>query len=161
MAPKKAAAPAPGPQPLAGLLSEFAKPSLSADKQQVFQLTKIAITAQDYLRERLADVIADAGDRPVLLSYSSDGTPLRTHIKTTQKVGDLTIRREGKQTLEYLGQVAFARFLDSTITHRSTCVLVPPTPLTHGKTAPAIYFAGRDLARAPRARGHRSLCINH
>jgi len=130
MAPKKAAT--GSQQTIWELIQEFAKPSVAASSQQVAQAFKLAHILNDFMLQEIAGLVRDAEDRPMMLYYSSDGTPIKTHLKTTKTIGDLTVRREGKETKEYLAQVLFARYVDRSGNAESRCVF-NTTPLTHAR----------------------------
>ena len=70
-------------------------------------------------------------------------------------------RRDGKQTHEYLAQVSFIRYENADGDMVSQCRFAPPLPLTQGKTAIAIFSAGRKFGPTLRQLGHRGIVIQH
>ena len=47
------------------------------------------------LREKAIELVKNAGGRPILFSYGSDGTPLLTRATLTQSVGTQRVVRSG------------------------------------------------------------------
>ena len=117
----------------------FAKPSSSHTSTHSGQVPKLCSFLYDSLNSGALQLVADAGVRPWLFYYNCDGTPIRTHLNATAHVVCLTIRREGKQTKEYIAQVCFLRFADSATRTSSKCIFTPPLPLAEGKSAAAQF----------------------
>ena len=72
-----------------------------------------------------------------------------------------TVRREGKQTIEYLAQVGFTQMVDSHDRARSVCNISPPLPLTKTKTCPAIFAVEQGSWKSLREMGHRGIAVEH
>ena len=87
------------------LVQTLAKPSSAHDSTQRDQLHQMAVFLSEYLRSECKSMVQQAGSRPMMVYYSCDGTPIRTQVRHTAHVGDLTIRRSGKKTTEFLAQV--------------------------------------------------------
>eukprot|EP00974_Lingulodinium_polyedra_P129519 11210324-Lingulodinium_polyedra.AAC.1 len=70
----------------------------------------------------------------MLVTYSSDGTPLRTKARFVVEVsGYGKVRRPGGATKEYLVQQRFIRYMDTVGTLHAKVVLRGPRQLTEGK----------------------------
>lgn len=124
-------------------------------------MTRLAVVAQQVLDGQISAVIERAGGMPVLMAYSSDGTPMSVHQKHSAKLGKRTVKREGKGSKEFLAQVLFVRFLDARGKSISACHIPAPVPLTHDKTAAAIYSAAFPQLRLLRQRGHDGIAVQH
>ena len=151
----------PAADEITDLIRTLAKPSSSHTSTQRSQVPKLCSFLYDSLYAGALQLVADAGVRPTLAYYSCDGTPIRTHLKAKAHVGCLTIRREGKQTQEYLAQVCFLRYADTATRTNSKCIFAPPLPMTEGKSAQAQFQAGLQVSVNLRARGHRGIVLQH
>ena len=71
------------------------------------------------------------------------------------------VKREARETSEFLVQVGFARRLDPSGKAVTSCILRDPVPLVHGKAAWSLFSCGRDFFRTARQQGHRGISIAH
>ena len=123
-------------------------------------LQKLCEAVKAYMVSKAARLVSKAGTMPVLVSYASDGTPLRVRQRMALSVGaGSTSAAKGKATEEYLVQVAFLRYIDIHGQSHSTVVMREPLALTNGKTAMALCVAGRGLVPYARAQGHVGVLI--
>ena len=109
------------------------------------------------------EVIAQAKGRPIVLSYSSDGTPIQTQRRVRRQLRgkQRATERMGYETEEYLVQQAFVRFIDMQGIPHTAAVLRDPLPLTHGKSAWAAFAAARDFLPTLTELGHYGVQIQH
>lgn len=116
---------------------------------------------KSYMQKQARRFVHDVAGAPLLLHYSSDGTPLNTVYRFQAKVKDKTEARAGRATQEYLVQCAFLRRLGSDGVARSMVVLRDSLPLTCGKGGWALFGAARAFLPTLREMEHRGLCIHH
>ena len=115
-----------------------------------------------FLSIKARQLVAAAGGAPVLISYSSDGTPVSTKKRATAKSSsNLVVSTQGRGTDEYLVQHAFVRYIDAGGQHHSTVVLKDPLPLTNGKSAWALYACAVNFMETARAMGHLGVSVVH
>ena len=145
-------------------VSYFAQVHQSSTVQEKRELWRLCEAGKAYLQSRARDVILGANDMPVLVHYSSDGTPISTKYRTKAKRLSLTgrsVQRHGRETSEFLVQIGFVRRIDSSGKPVSACVLRDPVPLAHGKGAWALFSCGREFFPTARQQGHRGISIAH
>ena len=140
-------------------MKQWAKASASFSGQEGIKIQSTAIFLFRYLKGRVAQLVAECPEQPMLYCYSSDGTPLRTHVRVPLQVGPLKMRREGKQTKEFLAQVAFLRVIDAAGAQLSQALFAPPLPLVHSKTAEAIFACGQQFQTSLRSYGHLGIAV--
>ena len=95
----------------------------------------LAEAMKELLKQKRLALISAAEGGPVLVSFSSDGTPLRAKARVTAKVGGTSVRRSGSQTSEYLVQLAMYRTITMSGDVMSCAYLQEPEPLSKGKAA--------------------------
>ena len=79
MAPKKGLR--KGHRIVLSMIADLARPSLSLDNKQTVDVAKLAIAMQEFLDEEALALVQQAGEQPIMQYYSSDGTPIKTHLK--------------------------------------------------------------------------------
>ena len=147
------------------LLRRFAKVSLHLDSREMATVQQVAEVVKSYMRARLGSFVADSLGSPVLLSYSSDGTPCSTkrHIVIRDDKTGQKSQRSGRHTDEYLVQNAFVRRVDEFGDAHTIMVMRDPVPLTNGKSGWAMFAVGLDhnpsLREAGHWSGHSPLCV--
>lgn len=151
---------------MAGVVEEmcrrFAKASL-VDKEGRRNIGMLCELLKSFLRRKALELIETAGGRPILLSYSSDGTPLTTRERLRLRLNGTAapVVRVGGSSQEYLIQQVFVRRLDVDGNSRTEVVLREPLPFTSGKAAWAVFAAGRDFFPTLRSAGHGGIAIQH
>jgi hypothetical protein len=144
------------------LMKRFGQVSSMASDQDVRLMARYCEMCKHLLRERVADLVAEADGAPLLRHYRSDGTPVSTkHRYAVQLRQGSKVKREGKATDEYLVQHAFFRYIDAGSRARTTVMLRDPMPLTHGKGAVACLSAGLAFLVHPRQLGHVGIVVSH
>ena len=111
---------------------------------------QVAIGCQEHTKHLAAQLIKEAAGKPILRSYSSDGTPMKTAIAHKFKLGMHKIHRVGMKSLEYLLRVP-----------HDACHLAPPIPLTNGKHFDTQFASGLDFGPSLREVGHPGYSIEH
>lgn len=107
------------------------------------------------------DHFRKAADRPLLLSYSGDGTPVQTKVNFSFGSGESMVRRSGYSTKEYYVHNCFAMFKDEARQPQVRVLLRDPVPMTDGKTASAAAAIGMDFLPDPRDHGHVGPVVRH
>jgi hypothetical protein len=72
-----------------------------------------------------------------------------------------TVKRQGGATLEYLVQHGLLRTYDANGVAQTAVVLRDPLPLTHGKTAWAVFAAGIAFVPTLRQLDHAGIAVQH
>ena len=65
---------------------------------------KLAEALKDCLEENFRRLVEGHADVPLLFTYESDGTPIRTRIRHSVRLGKAVIQRSGRQAIDYLIQ---------------------------------------------------------
>ena len=127
-------------------IKRFSRPSLSVTAAEIPQVHKLAVICDKFMEQRVQALVQGCGNRPLLRSYSSDGTPIKTQYKMRKTTDKVKVTRAGKAVKEYLIQVAFFREAPA-LGGRPTSVVrfKPPLAMTHGKTASAQFAAGLEF----------------
>lgn len=125
----------------------------TSDMQAVARLCECS---KAFLRQRALNVLQKHKSDPVLLSYSSDGTPLKTQETFTQSVGSLSVKRRGGSSHEYLIQ----RFFILPWKGEPTIFFRDPHAMSD-KTAWCLLGAAMDFFPTARQAGHTGLCVSH
>ena len=113
------------------------------------------------MRRQRAQLIKDAEGGPVLMSFSSDGTPLSSKVRAKIQLEEKAHHRSGSQCSEYLVQLAAYRAFNMSGDAMSCVFMKEPMPLTNGKTADALFAADTSFAPTLRAMGHTGIAIQH
>lgn len=115
------------------------------------------------LQSLFTDLWSEVGDLPVLVSYSSDATPLR-HVGCGLPASSTltaTKDRKGRMTMEVLVEHVFVRWFDGLGEPHSRVQMREPRPLTWGKSGNALFACAQETVPLPRANGHSGVAISH
>ena len=125
-------------------------------------MTKLLCAASDQSQESVVKLIGEAGDRPLMMSYQSDGTPIvcRHHGKAAIP-GAKMPRRTARTMDELMCQCAWYSYLDAFGSRRSALLLQDPLPTTRGKKSEALMSFALDFLVSPRSVGHTSIIVFH
>ena len=106
--------------------------------------------------------VDEAGRLPILISYSSDGAPVKAvhRVAYTTESGKKT-KHTGAKPFEALVENAFLRFIDAAGEAHTRAVLREPLPLTHGKGGDAVFAVARASCPLARDFGHCGIAIGH
>eukprot|EP00974_Lingulodinium_polyedra_P026904 2594497-Lingulodinium_polyedra.AAC.1 len=126
-------------------------------------LERLLESGKAMMRAEGVRFIDEAGHLPLLVSYSSDATPLK---KVAVRRGVHTAAgqpetRQGRQHFEVLVENIFMRYFDASGVCRSAAVLRDPVPLTNGKSGDATWACARDQMLLPRDHGHVGIVVSH
>ena len=127
----------------------------AVSKEERLEVEALREVTKSFLHAKAKGLVSQAGGLPLLLSYSSDCTPLHIRQQCVAKVGQSTVVREGGQTHEFLVQQGFLRFFDVSGARHTGTVLRKPLPLTHGKGAWPVFSAGLAFLPSLRQMGHQ------
>eukprot|EP00974_Lingulodinium_polyedra_P130659 11214688-Lingulodinium_polyedra.AAC.1 len=98
------------------------------------------------LRSQGEDLIRESNNLPLLSSYSSDGTPLKTHRRIPLKsASGPKTRRSGQQPVEVLVQNQYLRCFDGGGAPRSVAVIQDPVPFTRGRSGAALFACAKEM----------------
>ena len=144
------------------LLRRLCRPCTTLEKADQRASSKLVECGKQVLQEKAARLVKVARGKPVLFSYSNDGTPIQTVKRlTATAAGHKPVHRTGKGTDEYLVQQSFYRYIDAQGEVHSALVLTDPMLLLHGKGAAAIFAASQQMAASPNQLGHKGISICH
>lgn len=144
------------------LLARWARPGVSLSDMEVRRAARLCEATKAFLEGRAHELIQKAKGSPVLVSYSSDGTPLSSRRRASAEwQKGQSVVRSGRGTDEFLVQHCFYRFLDHSGEAQTAVVLRDPLPLTKGKTALALFAAGGAFLRCPQSLGHSGIVVAH
>ena len=143
------------------LIRNWSAPSRVAKTEESRICDKLAEVLKHHLKDGARQLVADARGRPILCSYSNDGTPLRATCRktTTGSMGKVT--REGGAGHELLVQRSVYRTRDSTGGWKTWMDMRDPLPLVHGKGADAIFSAAVEFQKTLRQLGHAGIAVQH
>lgn len=106
--------------------------------------------------------IQEAGFCPLLISYSNDGTGLKSKRPLDYKnASGAKERRVGKKFTEVLVQHLFLRYIDAGGEAHSMAIVREPLPLQYGKTGDAIFACSKDLCILGRDKGFQGIVVQH
>ena len=104
-----------------------------ADKEECSRCIEVL---KHYQRAQCIRLIQQSGDLPILVSYSSDGTPVEVATRRTVSIGPHhKQQRHGSDCHEFLVQRQFVRYTDSGGAQQTRVMLSGPVPLMRGKSA--------------------------
>ena len=121
---------------------------------------RLSAVVNDFLSGLARSFVKENVSRPILFSYSSDGTPVKTRVCVSTSFEQGSIRRSGFRGQEFCVQNVFL------LTHRlgqpqMRYLTTNPVLMHHGKGAWNYYQAFRSFCQTPFELGHESICINH
>lgn len=118
---------------------------------------------KDMQQRQVSGFVEEAGQRPLLISYSNDGTQCRSMAKMKTPLPDATAAgaTKGRQTVEVLVQQVFMRYMDASGACKSRVLTREPLHLSKGKSGAAIFSCSKDFIPLLRSKGHTGICVNH
>jgi hypothetical protein len=148
--------------PVHQLLTKWSRVGLNHDMDDIRSLQKLASVIVQFLEHQIIDFVHLAGDRPMLVSYMGDGTPIRTrHFESTPMQDRKSIKHSGKDCDEFYVQALIYAFYNGMGERLQKTLLRDPVPLTHGKDAWALLSMALDIIIHPRTCGHSGLVLFH
>ena len=131
-----------------------------ADKKDSREVDKLAEVLKHFTVAEARQLVADAHGRPIICSYSNDGTPMRTTTRVVSSGSLGKVKRVGGVGHELLVQRALFRTRGSLGDWHTVMQVRDPLPLVHGKGGDAIFSAATEFLKTLRQMGHgESLCI--
>ena len=126
-------------------------------------MERLLVAGKAMLEASVRKHINDAGELPVLVSYSSDGTPIKsTHtVQYNLATTGEKSRKRGHRQDEVLIQQAFVRYFDAAGHCHTKVLLREALPLVHGKGGAANFACTREWCPFPRDEGHSGISISH
>ena len=116
-------------QPFFELVNEVCKTSASlATSSWQRCIMKMAVACQAFLDNNAATHLSDAGAVPILASYSSDGTRVKTHFRKNLTLGPGMHKRQahGEPAYDYLVHRGYFRHIDGLGKPHTSCLLRTP-----------------------------------
>ena len=110
----------------------LARANWTHTKEDVIKGEALAEGLKVLMRKKREDLIEAAEGGLVLMTFSSDGTPLTAKVRSSFQIGDKKHRRSGSQSSEYLVQLACYRTINMLNEVISTAFIKEPLPLTKG-----------------------------
>ena len=132
----------------------LSRPSVVLDKRDVERLARCCEAERTFLRCRFERFLRDRANSPVLMTYSSDVTPLLTVERYAHAHDDECVVRKGRCSHEFLIQRCFAADLDG----GTACLFEKPLCMAK-KTAFAHFAAYRQFCKTPSEYGAHSLNV--
>ena len=91
------------------LVVEYARPSQVFDRTEQATVEKLAVLSADYLDHKARALVKGANNRPMLMSFGSDGTTLLSRKHFSFEVGSHRKRKSVGSGMEYLIQKAYLK----------------------------------------------------
>ncbi|CAK0861146.1 unnamed protein product [Prorocentrum cordatum] len=143
-------------------ITRFAKASHSLNRDEITQVQTVCEVAKEVCRRAVAAVVRDAEHGACLQSCSSDGTPIQVSQRVSARLpSGKVVKRFGRSSHEFLVGVQLVRHVAPSGELRTAAQIRDPVPLTHGKTAPRQFEAGRSQWPTLRQLGHRGAVVQH
>lgn len=149
-------------QPVSQLVATHACVASTLDKTDVRIGHRLCAVIVAFLEASVRQLLQYCCDRPVLVSYGSDGTPLKTRHSISQQLSQhTTIRRSGFSGHELVLQNVFFRSTTVSGEPLVRFLAVPPRPMDDGKTAWHFFQAYSEFMEGLQGTGRRNIWISH
>jgi len=136
-------------------VKQYTAPSKAIRPDDLENLHKAAEIVREFTKQNGARFIERRKDKPILVQYGSDLTPLTHRHRLHEEAEGLSVTKNGKSSNEFLVQRCIITDL-----HGDACtVLEEPLILTR-KTAWSHFCAERQLLKTPRELGHTGLAVS-
>ena len=119
------------------IFQQWSSPTRSSTKSDNHGLHRLTEATKAYLKTKFVASFEEAGGRPLVLSYTADGTPVQTKVTVSQKSASSGQLRSGYGTHEYYVQNCFLLFKDASGCEKVRVLLRDPLPMTRGKALQA------------------------
>ena len=150
--------------PLAAMALDLARVSRGLSAPELDTCMKFCEVVKAHQQHSVAKLITHAHGHPLLCSYTSDATPLRTRVRFMNpggKTATLPLVREGKALHEYLLERSFFKKLDKDGVAVPQVIITEPRVLSEGKTSWNLYTAAELSSPHLKSRGHTGISISH
>ena len=146
---------------LAQLYLDYARPHKVLSKEEAAVAAKLCEVGKAFLWQRAKDMVKESGDRAILFSYGSDGTPVLTQLTIVRQLSEHQnfSRRAGDGT-ELLVERAFVKFTDALGKNRMTCLFRDPRPMSKGKSTWHQFTAACEFFPLLRTLGHEGIVVS-
>ena len=144
---------------IAAQLRQYGKVCASISRDEADIAARLCEVGKAFLQAKARSLVASANGQPILVHFSSDGTPISTKKQVKGTSPAYSASRQGRDTEEYQVQHVFYRTLDSAGQPSTVALVRDPVPLTHGKSALAIYSSGKAFFQNARQLGHMGISI--
>ena len=143
------------------IFRQWSSPTRSSTKSDNHELHRLTEVTKAYLKSKFVTSFEEAGDRPLVLSDTADGTPVQAKVTMSQKSASSGQVRSGNGTHEYFVQNCFLLFKDASGCEKVRVLLRDPLPMARGKALRAAGAIALDFVPDPRDFGHAGLIIRH
>ena len=151
----------PGAFHVQSRLEWWCKPSRHHTSEDLAELSKLTEVVKRYMQNRGESLIRELGERPLLISGSGDGTPIKNTEQFRLQSQDCTVKRSGKASFEFYVQQAFVCGFDDSGRLEAHVLMEEPRRMTCGKSAWADLALVLQLWPRPRELGHVGLEVLH
>ena len=142
-------------------IRRYANVQLVVPDKEAADVYKVCEVTKQFFRSQGPSMVAWAAGRPLLHSYSCDGTPCRAKKYCFAEVAGRTLRRAGGDTAELLVQRTLLRAAKATGEVKTAAILSDPMPMTRGKKLPAQFSCCLRHWQSLRMLGHTGICVQH
>ena len=142
-------------------IANMATVSVHLTQQNMGALARSTVALRQTMAELTTSFLKEHAQDPLLVSFSSDPSSLLVHMSATDKIGEVTFTRSGRQLLEVLLQRVTYKVSNYSNQWRMHIELGFPLPLSLGKSAGNLFRAASALFGLPRRKGHASIIVTH
>ena len=143
------------------LVRQWSRISTCHSKDDLRVLAVLVESGKAFLKRRAESFIKALDDRPLLMSYSGDGTPIKTKTSASFSSDGTTVIRCGSGSQEYYVHNCFLMCMSTDRKLSGVAILDEPRPMTNGKASPACASFAREMLPKPRELGHGGVLIRH
>lgn len=140
----------------------YCKVSKVLEKDDVYEAEVLTEALKDQLRGRARALLQENRQRPVMLSYCSDATPILCQVvRTVASEGGTFMRRQGNRLHELLLQRGCLVANVRPGVYETAHLCEDPRPLSKGKGGWEHFTAATQFFGMLRHEGHEGFCITH
>ena len=144
------------------LIANYARPTMSLDREEDEEVARLAVILKHSMFAKARRFVEKYSRNPVLMSFSSDGTPMLTVKRFLDMIlGKRKAHRQGGKNTELLVQRGFVKTIDASGVQEVCPMLCELVPLDLGKFALHVYSAALRFGPTLRQQGHVGIAINH
>ena len=142
------------------LYIEYGKASKVYNRLDLTVARKLAIVLRDFFKEQARLLVATASDRPLLFTYSSDGTSYLCNRPTRFVMAQSKQHRDGRVLCEFLLERGFLRTRTPTGQVVSCILVAAPRLMLGGKAVWQQFAAACEFSPTVRSMGHRGIVVH-
>ena len=144
------------------LVTSLSRASGVLSREEERAMAKCAEVSKDVLAEGMVDLVRMAAGSPLLMSKSSDGTPVSVAARAKAMLpSGSAVSRAGRDTPEFLVMNQMGRCVLDDGGAVTRVLVKDPIPLKHGKSVLAQFEVQRRQWKSARELGHRGCAIEH